>query len=84
MTGQLPLGHLATLPGLAGRWSLWSDAAEGPGSKFFVPADDAARATGAKYAVVRVKYARSKPEPELRVLRTDPPIELDVVEEEPA
>lgn len=41
---------------------------------FVVPADDAARSCGLKYAVVRITYPKHKPHAEVALLRTDPPL----------
>lgn len=47
-------GRELVQPGLPGRWSIWSQAGDGPGAHFVVPADEAARATGVKFATVRI------------------------------
>lgn len=69
-------GAVTAVPGLPGRWSVWSKADEGPGAHFFVPVDDAARATGVKYAVVRVQKRAGEVKDVLTLLRTDPPAEV--------
>lgn len=70
----LSIGAPVRVPELAGRWSVWSQTSETPGGYFIVPADDVARAIGAKYAVIRAKTFRGSPEPKLTLLRTDPHI----------
>lgn len=64
-------GSVASLPELPGRWSVWSKSDETPGAHFFVPLDDPARASGVKYAVVRVTNVQGVAEPRLSVLRTE-------------
>jgi len=66
----LPYGHTTPLPGLPGRWSVWSGADVTPGGYFFVPANDEARQTGHKYVVVKVIYPRSAAHPEFKLLTT--------------
>lgn len=47
-------GRATMQPGLPGRWSIWSHSDAGPGTHFVVPADEESRATGVKYATVRI------------------------------
>lgn len=63
---------IATQPGLPGRWSVWSGAAGAPGSHFMVPADDEARATGIKFATVRITESPGE-RPKVRLDATEPP-----------
>lgn len=70
----LTIGATVHLPELAGRWSVWSQAAETPGGFFIVPMDDEAKAVGAKFAVIRAKNTRTEVKPQLSLLRTDPHI----------
>lgn len=63
---------------LPGRWQVWGQTNDGPGAHAFVPADDVARATGVKYAIIRVKFVRSAVEPVLTLLRVDPPTAVEV------
>ena len=75
MSALPPPGAVMDLPDLPGRWSSWSPAAEGPGAFFAVPADDEARATGVKYAVIRAIQKATDARPTLTLIRTDPPQE---------
>lgn len=59
--------------GLPGRWSVWSRTDEILAGYFLTPLDDAARATGIKYAVVQAVMGRAAAEPKLTLVRTDPP-----------
>jgi hypothetical protein len=60
------------IPGLSGHWSVWCSAADAPGAVFVVPADDQARATGIKYAVVKAIQKSTEATPTLTLIRTDP------------
>lgn len=73
---------ITDVPGLEGRWSVWSQAADAPGAFFLVPHDDPARALGVKYAVIRALNRASQTGPELNLIRTDParPDLLDAAE----
>lgn len=64
-------GREVVQPGLPGRWSVWSAADAGPGAHFVVPADDAARATGVKFATVRINEPAGETARVL-LLATDP------------
>lgn len=72
---MLTTGSVLKIPALPGSWSVWSGAAEAPGGHFVVPADEAASATGIKYAVVRVIELRTEIRPTVALIRTDPPQE---------
>lgn len=63
---------ITSIPGLDGRWSVWSQA-DSTGGYFLVPADDDARALGVKYAVVRAINAQAVVTgPVVELIRTDP------------
>lgn len=70
----LTIGTRVTPPQLTGTWSVWSKAAETPGAYFVVPADDQARATGVKYAVVKAMQRADQGRTQVTTLRTDPHI----------
>jgi len=70
----LKLGTILSPPDLAGRWSVWSQSSEAPGAYFITPADDEAKALGAKYAVIKAIARRGDFRPEIKTLRTDPPV----------
>lgn len=72
--GALRIGGTVRVPGLDGRWSIWSAAADAPGAYFVTPIDDEARAVGAKFAVIRAIQRRDEGTPNLTLLRTDPHI----------
>lgn len=73
MTALAIGSKIRELPQLEGSWSVWSQAAEGPGCYFVVPVDDAAQATGIKYAVIRaIRTATSLKGPAIELVRTDP------------
>jgi hypothetical protein len=73
MTGLKTGTTVADVPGLRGRWSVWSQAADGPATFFLIPLDDEARATGIKYAVVRaLRMASELSGPVIELVRTDP------------
>lgn len=65
-------GAKALQPGLPGRWSVWSGSADCPGAHFVVPADDTARATGIKHAVVRITEPKGQSHPEVTLRSTEP------------
>jgi hypothetical protein len=71
VTGALPVGHLARIEGLPGRWQVWSKSSESPGAHYFVPYDDDAREANVKIAVARVIFRRHSPRPEITLLRTE-------------
>lgn len=60
------------IPDLPGHWSIWSPADDCPGAYFATPANDEARATGIKYAVVRITNAATEAKPRVELRRTDP------------
>jgi hypothetical protein len=70
-------GSIVHPPPLPGAWSIWSASDDGPGAHFAVPADDKARATGIKYAVVRITNRHQEARPVVELLRTDPPLPKD-------
>lgn len=57
---------------LPGKWQVWSQTGDSPGAHAFVPADETARATGIKYAIIRAKFTRGAARPLLTLIRTDP------------
>jgi hypothetical protein len=61
------------VPGLDGRWSVWSQAGEIPSGYFLAPSDQEACAVGVKYAVIRAINARASAHPVIELIRTDPP-----------
>lgn len=67
----LPVGYIMSLPDLPGRWQVWSMAGEARGAYFFVPYDEAARATRFKYVVAKIVYPKHQPKPTITVLRTE-------------
>lgn len=62
---------VATQPGLPGKWSIWSQSDIAPGAHFAVPADEAARRTGVKYATVKVTEPRGEG-PRVQLIGCDP------------
>lgn len=58
-------------PGLPGRWSVWSQADAGPGAHFLIPLDDTAKATGVRYATVRIVEPQGEL-PRILLLATQP------------
>lgn len=58
-------------PGLPGRWSVWSQADAGPGAHFLIPLDDTAKATGVRYATVRIVEPQGEL-PRISLLATQP------------
>lgn len=75
-SGSPPPGTPMKIPELPGRWQVWSKAADQPGAVFAVPADDTARASGIKYAVVKSIQKATEGLPTVSLIRTDPPKEL--------
>lgn len=73
---NLPLGALVDVPELDGRWSVWSPSDDRPGAVFVVPANDEARATGIKFAVITALKKASEAHLQITLLRTDPPLEV--------
>lgn len=71
-----PRGQRMRQPGLPGRWCIWSKLGSGPDHHAVTPVDDAARATGAKWACVRIKFAGDAATPEVRLVSTDPPLAM--------
>lgn len=59
-------------PGLPGTWSVWSAAGVSPGAHFVVPVDAVARATGVKWATVRITEPAGE-DVRVQLLATDPP-----------
>jgi hypothetical protein len=68
-------GSAVDVPELTGRWTVWSKSGEAPGAHFLVPSDSKARATGVKYAVVRVQTRAGQVKDQVDLLRTDPPLQ---------
>lgn len=64
-------GREVSQPGLPGRWSVWSQADQGPGAHFVVPVDDAARSTGVKFATVRITEPAGE-DARVLLMATDP------------
>lgn len=64
-------GRELVQPGLPGRWSVWSQADAGPGTHFVVPASEDARATGVKFATVRITEPAGETA-RILLLATDP------------
>jgi hypothetical protein len=65
-------GTPAVQPGLPGRWTVWSGHDDCPGAHAVVPSDDEARATGIKWAVVRITQAKTASVPFVQLRRTEP------------
>lgn len=63
---------VAVQPGLPGRWSIWSLAAGAPGSHFVVPCNDEARATGVKFATVRITEGKVGLKARIQLDATEP------------
>lgn len=65
-------GAPAVQPGLPGRWAVWSLHDDCPGAHTVVPSDEAARATGIRWAVVRIVQGKSAPDPSVSLRFTEP------------
>lgn len=64
-------GSTLAVPELAGRWTVWSQSDECPGGRFLVPADNVARATNVKYAVVKVTHPKACADPTVQLVRVE-------------
>lgn len=72
LAGRGPRGERMRQPGLPGRWVIWSQVDTGPGHHAVTPADDDARATGAKWATVRITFAKDAAHPTVQLISTEP------------
>lgn len=59
---------LREVPELPGTWSVWSQSGEAAGAYFIVPADDAARSLGVKFASIKVTQKKAEPKPVITLL----------------
>lgn len=64
-------GREVIQPGLPSKWSIWSQAGGSPGAHFVTPLDEAARATGIKYATVRITQPKGDTH-RVQLTATDP------------
>lgn len=67
-------------PGLPDHWSIWSKTDRCPGAHFAVPVDDDARATGVKYAVIRIVAPKDETT-RITLLDTEPATAMPAIKE---